>query len=51
MLTPEDFEIMTGEDPADWPERFATGSYAKVMTHGEGVWTKVIEDVSHQKLG
>ena len=42
---------MTREDPADGPERFATGSYAKVMTPGEGVWTNVTEGVSHRKLG
>ena len=43
-LNPEDFEIMTGEDPVDWPERFAAGSYAKVVTNGEGLWTQIIED-------
>lgn len=43
-LNPEDFVITTGEEPADWPERIAPGSFVKVVTHSEGVWTKVIED-------
>ncbi|WP_043794992.1 hypothetical protein [Pseudarthrobacter chlorophenolicus] len=43
-LTPEHFEITTGEEPADWPERFLPGSFVKVITHGEGIWTKVNED-------
>ncbi|MFB9714199.1 hypothetical protein [Arthrobacter methylotrophus] len=40
-LAPEQFEIMTGEDPADWPERFEPGTMAKVVTHAEGLWTKI----------
>lgn len=44
VLAPEDFEIMTGEDPADWPERFAPNTMAKVVTNAEGLWTKIIED-------
>lgn len=43
-LTPAQFEIMTGEDPEEWPERFEVGTMAKVVTHGEGLWTKVISD-------
>lgn len=43
-LTPDDFVITTGEDPAEWPERFAPGTMAKVVTHSEGLWTKVVED-------
>lgn len=43
-LTPEQFEIMTGEDPADWPKQFAPGTLAKVVTHGEGLWTKITSD-------
>jgi hypothetical protein len=43
-LTPDDFEEMNGEDPADWPERFEPGTFAKVVTHSEGLWTKIIED-------
>jgi hypothetical protein len=35
---------MNGEDPADWPERFEPGTFAKVVTHSEGLWTKIIED-------
>lgn len=44
VLTPDDFEEMNGEDPADWPERFGPGTFAKVVTHSEGLWTKIIED-------
>lgn len=44
VLSPEDFVITTGEEPADWPERFAPGSYAKVVTNGEGLWTKITSD-------
>ncbi|HEX9228382.1 MAG TPA: hypothetical protein VF885_17410 [Arthrobacter sp.] len=44
VLTPDDFEEMNGEDPADWPERFEPGTFAKVVTHSEGLWTKIIED-------
>jgi hypothetical protein len=44
VLTPDDFEEMNGEDPADWPERFAPGTFAKVVTHSEGLWTKIVED-------
>ncbi|KQN95367.1 hypothetical protein ASE96_04165 [Arthrobacter sp. Leaf69] len=36
--------ITTGEEPEDWPERFAPGSCAKVATNGEGLWTKIAED-------
>lgn len=43
-LNPEDFVITTGEEPTDWPERFVAGSYAKVVTNGEGLWTKIVED-------
>jgi hypothetical protein len=43
-LTPEHFEITTGEEPAEWPERILPGSFVKVITHGEGIWTKVTED-------
>lgn len=42
VLNSEAFEIMTGEDPTDWPERFAPGTYAKAVTHGEGIWTKIV---------
>lgn len=44
VLSPEDFEEMNGEDPADWPARFEPGTFAKVVTNGEGLWTKIIED-------
>jgi hypothetical protein len=44
VLAPEDFVIMTGEDPDDWPERFLPGTMAKVVTNSEGLWTKIIED-------
>ncbi|SDL53324.1 hypothetical protein [Arthrobacter sp. ok362] len=44
MLGPEYFVITTGEEPADWPERFLPGSFAKVVTNGEGNWTKVTSD-------
>lgn len=44
VLAPEDFVITTGEEPADWPEKLVPGTMAKVVTHGEGLWTKVIED-------
>lgn len=43
-LTTEDFAIMTGEDPAHWPERFASGTMAKVVTNAEGLWTEITED-------
>ena len=44
VLAPEQFEIMTGEDPEDWPATFRPGTMAKVVTHGEGLWTKIISD-------
>lgn len=44
VLTPEDFVITTGEEPADWPERLLPGSFVKVVTNGEGIWTKVVSD-------
>ncbi|WP_230854577.1 hypothetical protein [Arthrobacter terrae] len=44
VLTAVDFEIMTGEDPTDWPAQFIPGSMAKVVTNAEGIWTKIIED-------
>jgi hypothetical protein len=44
VLTPEDFVITTGDEPAEWPERFAPNSYVKVVTNGEGTWTKIVED-------
>lgn len=43
-LTPEHFEAMTGRGPADWPERFAPGTLAKVVTHFECFRTKITED-------
>lgn len=43
-LTTEDFAITTGEEPADWPERFEPGTMAKVISHGEGIWAKISED-------
>jgi hypothetical protein len=43
-LAPAQFEIMTGEDPADWPATFLPGTMAKVVTHGEGLWTKIVLD-------
>jgi hypothetical protein len=33
-----------GEEPAEWPERFAPGTMAKVVTNSECVWTKIVED-------
>jgi hypothetical protein len=44
VLTPEDFVITTGEEPEDWPERFAPDTMVKVVTHSEGLWTKVVSD-------
>jgi hypothetical protein len=44
VLTPEDFVITTGEEPEDWPELVAPGSFVKVVTNGEGLWTKVVSD-------
>jgi hypothetical protein len=44
VLSPEDFVITTGEEPAEWPERLAPGSFVKVVTNSEGLWTKVISD-------
>ncbi|MET4144121.1 hypothetical protein ABIB45_000988 [Arthrobacter sp. UYCo732] len=44
VLAPEDFVITTGEEPAEWPERFAPGTMAKVVTHSEGLWTKITSD-------
>jgi hypothetical protein len=44
VLSPEDFVITTGEEPSEWPERFATGTMIKVVTNSEGLWTKVTED-------
>jgi hypothetical protein len=43
-LSPEDFVITTGEEPAEWPERFLPDTFAKVVTNSEGIWTKIIED-------
>ena len=36
--------ITSSEEPENWPERFAPGSYAKVVTNGEGLWTRIAED-------
>jgi hypothetical protein len=36
--------ITTGEEPINWPERFAPGTMAKVITNTEGLWTKIIRD-------
>lgn len=44
VLSPEDFVITTGDEPADWPERIAAGSFVKVVTNSEGLWTKVVSD-------
>jgi hypothetical protein len=44
VLSPEDFVITTGEEPEDWPERFEPGTMVKVVTHSEGLWTKVTSD-------
>lgn len=44
VLTPEDFVITTGDEPADWPERLAPGSFVKVVTNGEGIWTRIVSD-------
>ena len=44
VLSPEDFVITTGNEPADWPARLAPSTLVKVVTHGEGVWTKVLDD-------
>lgn len=44
VLAPEDFELTTGEDPVEWPERFVPGTMAKVITNSEGIWTKITED-------
>lgn len=44
VLSPEDFVVTTGEEPADWPERLSPGSFVKVVTNGEGIWTKVVSD-------
>lgn len=44
VLSPEDFVITTGEEPAEWPERLVPGSMVKVVTNGEAIWTKVTSD-------
>lgn len=44
VLNPEDFELTTGEEPDDWPERVSPGSMVKVITNSEGLWTEVISD-------
>lgn len=44
VLTPEDFELTTGDEPAEWPTLFAPGTMAKVITNGEGIWSKITSD-------
>lgn len=44
VLGSANFEKINGEDPADWSERLAPGTFAKVVTHSEGLWTRIFED-------